>query len=253
MNFIHVFRKEMVQQWRTYRFLIILAVLAVFGMTAPLMTKFMPQIFKAIPGMTPDILNAMPAPTVQEAMGQYVKSMNQFGILLAILTTMGLVVQEKEHGTAAFFLTRPVARETFLLAKFGAQLAAFFAAVAVAALGCWYYTDILFKPLAWGPFLAMNGLMLVAFLAYIAISLLGSAIAKSQGAAIGISISAAIVVSILGAIPTIGNYLPARLFTWGTLLALGMHDSAWPALGVTCGIIVAALLAACLIFRRQEI
>jgi len=253
MNFIKVLRKEMMEQWRTYRFLIILAVLVVFGMTSPLLTKFMPQMFKAIPGMTPELLNAMPAPSVQEAVGQYVKSMNQFGILLAILTTMGIVVQEKERGTAAFFLTRPVSRETFLLAKFSAQTVTFFAGVLIAALGSWYYTDVLFEPLAWGPFLALNGLMLLAFMLYIALALLGSAIARSQGTAIGISISAGIVVAVLGALPSIGNYFPARLFTWGTMLVLGAPDSAWPALGVTIGIMIAALLAACLIFRRQEI
>ena len=32
MNFIPVFRKEMQEQWRTYRFLIVAAVFAAFGL-----------------------------------------------------------------------------------------------------------------------------------------------------------------------------------------------------------------------------
>ena len=253
MNFINVFRKEMLEQWRTYRFLIVMAILIIFGMTSPLMAKFLPELLKAIPGATEAILAIIPTPTVSDAVGQYVKNMNQFGILLALLTTMGMVVQEKERGTAAFFLTRPVSRETFLLAKFASQAVTLVIGVSIAAIGCWYYTYILFEPLPWGPFLASNGLMLVAFLVYVALSLLGSAIARSQGIAVGLAFVALIVMSALGALPSIGNYFPARLFSWGATMLLGGHDTAWPAFGVSLGIIVAALLVACLVFRRQEI
>ena len=120
----------------------------------------------------PNILAAIPTPTVADAITQYVKNMSQFGILLALLMTMGVVVQEKERGTAAFFLTRPVSRETFLLAKFAALAVVFIVSLALAAIGCWYYTWVLFAPLAWGPFLALNGLMLVVFLVYMALALL---------------------------------------------------------------------------------
>jgi hypothetical protein len=34
---------------------------------------------------------------------------------------------------------------------------------------------------------------------------------------------------------------------------LGGSGTAWPALGISLGIIVLALLAACIIFRRQEV
>jgi ABC-2 type transport system permease protein len=179
--------------------------------------------------------------------------MSQFGVLLALLMTMGIVVQEKERGTAAFFLTRPVSRTTFLLAKFASIAITFLASVAIAALGCWYYTTILFEPLAWGPFLAMNGLMLIVFLVYMALSLLGSTLARSQGVAVGLAFVALIVISGIGAIPTIGNYLPGRLFSWGASLVLGGTITAWPALWISLGIIAAALIAACLVFRRQEV
>lgn len=253
MNFMAVFRKEMMEQWRTFRFLIILAVFLVFGMTSPLVAKFLPEMLKAIPGATQALLAAIPAPTVADAIGQYVKNMDQFGILLALLTTMGIVVQEKERGTAAFFLTRPVSRETFLLAKFASQAVIFIVSMAVAALGCWYYTYVLFEPLPWGPFLVLNGLMLVIFLVYIALALLGSTLARSQGVAVGAAFVTLIAISGLGALPTIGNYFPARLITWGAILLLGGNDSAWPAFGISLGIIIAALWIACFIFRRQEI
>jgi ABC-2 type transport system permease protein len=190
---------------------------------------------------------------VADAISQYVKNMSQFGILLALLVTMGVVVQEKERGTAAFFLTRPVSRETFLLAKFAALTVTFIASLALAAAGCWYYTLVLFAPLAWGAFLALNGLMLVVFLVYMALALLASTIARTNGVAVGLAFVALILVGGIGALPSIGEYFPGRLFSWGATLILGGNGAAWPAFGISLGIIAIALLAACIIFRRQEV
>ena len=253
MNFMTVFRKEMQEQWRTYRFLIVAAVFAAFGLASPLLARFTPEMLKAIPGVPAGLLAAIPAPTITDAIAQYVKNMSQFGILLALLMTMGVVVQEKERGTAAFFLTRPVSRETFLLAKFAALAVAFITSLALAAIGCWYYTLVLFSPLAWGPFLALNGLMLVVFLVYMALALLASTLARSNGVAVGLTFAALVILLAVGALPTIGEYLPNRLFSWGASLLMGGNATAWPAFGISLGIIAVALLAACLIFRRQEV
>jgi len=253
MNFAIVFRKELQEQWRTYRFLIVAAVFAAFGLASPLLAKFTPEMLKLIPGLPPEILSAIPAPTLADAISQYVKNMGQFGILLALLVTMGVVVQEKERGTAAFFLTRPVSRETFLLAKFAALSVTFTISLALAALGCWYYSLVLFKALPWGPFLALNGLMLVVFLVYMALALLASTIARSNGMAVGLAFVALILIGGLGAVPTIGEYFPGRLFSWGATLMLGGTGTAWPAFWISLGLIMLALLAACMIFRRQEV
>ncbi len=253
MNFLAVFRKEMQEQWRTYRLLIVVAVLAVFGLASPLLAKFTPEMLRVIPGMPAEILSAIPAPTVTDAITQYVKNMSQFGILLALLVTMGVVVQEKERGTAAFFLTRPVSRETFILAKYTALTVIFMVSLGLAAIGCWYYTYVLFAPLAWGPFLALNGLMLVVFMVYMALALLGSTLARSNGVAVGLAFVALILLVGIGALPSIGEYFPDRLFSWGSSLLMGGNAVAWPAFGVSLGIIIVALAAACLIFRRQEV
>jgi len=253
MNFMAVFRKEMIEQWRTYRLLVIAAVFAAFGLASPLFAKFTPEMMKAIPGIPPEIVSAIPAPTVADAVAQYIKNMSQFGILLALLMTMGVVVQEKERGTAAFFLTRPVSRETFLLAKFAALAATFTVSLALAAIGCWYYTLILFEALPWGPFLALNGLMLAVFLVYVSLGLLSSTIAHSQGVAVGLVLLALILVGGVGSLPGLGDYFPGRLFGWGAELLLGSGEPAWPALWVSLGIVALALTAVVLIFRRQEV
>lgn len=253
MNFLVVLRKELLEQWRTYKLLIVAAILVVFGLTSPLLAKLIPDLLKSIPDMPPGLAESIPAPTLADAVAQYIKNMSQFGILLALLMTMGSVAQEKERGTAALMLTRPVSRGTFLLAKFTAQALTFAASLILAALGCWYYTLLLFEALPWRPFLALNGLMLLVFLVYIAVTLLCSTLARTQAAAGGLAFAALILIGGIGSLPRISDYSPGRLFGWGAAMTLGSGEAAWPALWVSVGLIFAALLAAWLVFRKQEI
>lgn len=260
MNFFTVLRKELLEQWRTYRFLIVAAVMVLFGLLSPLIAKLTPELLKSIPDLPPGLAAAIPPPTLTDAVGQYIKNMSQFGILLALLVSMGVVVQEKERGTAAMMLTRQVSRETFILAKFVALALSFSVALLFAAIGCWYYTYFLFGSLSWGPWLALNALMLLVFLVYIAVAVLCSTLARTQGAAAGLALGALIVVGGIGALPRIGAYLPGRLFSWGASLVLGAGAGSsslstaptWAAVWVSFGLIIACLAAAILIFKRQE-
>jgi len=253
MNFMVVFRKEMLEQWRTHKVLIVVAVLFFFGLTSPLLAKYTPEMLAAIPNIPAGLSGIIPTPTVADAIGQYVKNLSQFGILLALLMSMGSVAQEKERGTAALILTRPVPRGTFLLAKFAGLALTFAVSLLVAGLGCWFYTYLLFEALPWGAFLAQNGLMLLVFLVYIAMTLLCSTLVRSQAGAGGLAFGGLILLAGLGAIPRLAEYLPGQLFSWGMSLSLGIEKTAWPALWVSLGLIVLFIGAAILVFQRQEL
>jgi ABC-2 type transport system permease protein len=246
-------RKEITEQWRTRRLLIVAAVFVLFGLASPLLAKVTPELLRSIPDMPPGLAELVPSPSLADAVGQYVKNMSQFGILLAVLMSMGTVTQEKERGTAAMLLAHPLPRLTFLLAKFTALGITFAISLALAALGCWYYTLLLFEALPVGAFLALNGLMLVVFLVYVAVSLFCSTLARTQGAAAGLSFVALVLVAGIGALPNIGAYFPGQLFAWGGALALGIEGSDWPAFWISLGMILLALAAAWLVFRRQEV
>jgi len=253
MNFMVVFRKEMQEQWRTHKVLIVVAVLFFFGLTSPLLAKYTPEMLAAIPNIPAGLSGIIPTPTVADAIGQYVKNLSQFGILLALLMSMGSVAQEKERGTAALILTRPVPRGTFLLAKFAGLALTFAVSLLLAGLGCWFYTYLLFEALPWGAFLAQNGLMLLVFLVYIAMTLLCSTLVRSQAGAGGLAFGGLILLAGLGAIPRLAEYLPGQLFSWGMSLSLGIEKTAWPALWVSLGLIVLFIGVAILVFQRQEL
>ena len=246
-------KKELREQWRTRRFLVVVAVLVIFGLTSPLMARYLPELIKQVGGIE-GLDQLIPTPTVVDALGQYLKNSFQFGMILALLVPMGAVVGEKDRGTAAMVLSKPVSRTSFLMAKFVTVALVFLAGILLAALGAYYYTGILFQWLNLGAFILFNLLFWIDLLVYVALTLVASTLARSTVAAGGIGFGLFMVLWIAGAIPQVGKYLPDALQIWGMNIALGRGgDPAWGALGVSLGLIAAALVGAVLIFRRQEI
>jgi len=189
-----------------------------------------------------------------DAISQYIKNLSQFGVLLGLLLSMGLVSQEKERGTAAMLLTKPLPRSSFLVAKFLALGLGFVVALTVAALGGYYYTLLLFEALNGGGWLLLNGVLLIQVLVYISITLLFSTLLRSQAAAAGLTLGVALVLSLLEAVPTLAPYVPNRLVVWAANNLLGGPPlEAWPALAISLGLILACLLAAWSVLERQEL
>jgi ABC-2 type transport system permease protein len=252
MSFIAALRKEIIEQWRTYRLLICVVVLGLFGMTSPLMAKFLPELLKSIPGA--EVAAAIiPTPTIADAFTQYLKNTNQFGILLALLITMGAVASEKERGTAAIMLVKPLARISFLVAKFLSINLTLLISLVIAGLGAYYYTLFLFGPTDLVAWAAVSGLLLVQFMVIIAITLLCSTLVRSQAAAAGLAVGVLLFSSIISAVPVIAKLLPGQLLAWSGSILLGSPQPAWNALWVSLGIILACLTAAWIIFDKQEL
>lgn len=248
-----VLRKEMMEQWRSYRLLIVGVVLLVFGLASPLLGKYAPEILRLALPQGEEILSLMPEPTVADAVSQYLKNMGQFGVLLAVLMAMGSVALEKDKGTAGLMLVKPIPRGIFLAAKFLALTVTFAVGIILAGAASYYYTLLLFGPVSLAAWAALNGLLLVFVLVYVALTLLCSTLTESQVVSGGLAFVAVVVLSGLGAVPRLGEYMPAQLNTWAGTLVTGGGAPAWAALGVSAGLIAAALVAAWLIFQRQEL
>lgn len=252
ISFTAAIRKETLEQWRTYRFLVVVAVLVIFGLLSPLIAQLGPEMYRLIPGGE-QIAGLIPKPTIQDAVAQYIKNTSQFALILAILITMGSVAQEKEKGTAAMMLVKPLPRWAFLLSKFIAFLVVFTISILLAALGAYYYTILLFGPMPILSWLALNGLLLGYTLVYVALTLFFSTLGRSQALAGGLSLATLGLLGLLGSIPRVGEILPGQLVTWGALLMGQTGRAYWPALWVSLGIILASLLGAWLVLRKQEL
>lgn len=263
MMFRTLFRKELREQWRTWRFIILVVVLVVSGLISPILAYYTPALLRLVPDMPAGLAGLIPDPTVYDAVVQYVKNVSQFGVLLVILLTMGSLAQEVERGTLAMLLTRPVSRSAVILAKWLVWAVTLLTGLAIGGLMGWLYTLILFEPLPVIPFLQLNLLMFIFLLVFMSVTLLTSTLARTQAVAAGAAFGALALLLILGSLPRLGDYMPGQLNAWGSALmygainstAAGAADSgaAWSSLGVSLAIILLSIFIACLRLEREEI
>ena len=245
-------RKELLEQWRTRRMLVVAVVFTALGIGSPLLARYTPELVKALAGDQFQIV--VPPPTAADAVSQFLKNVGQAGVLTAILLAMGSVAVEKERGTAALLLTKPVSRGAFLFAKLVAIGATLLVGLLLAAIGGYAYTAILFEslpPLGWA---AMTGLVLLSLVAYASLTFLGSVVSRSSLAAAGIGIGALVLLAILSALPSIGPFTPGGLSNPGAALAVGRDPGAviGPVVVNLAGVI-GIFGVAWLAFRRQEL
>ncbi|MCA9945663.1 MAG: YhfC family intramembrane metalloprotease [Anaerolineales bacterium] len=244
---------ELTQQWRTRRALVMVAVFVLFGLASPMLAKFTPELLKSVPGAE-QFAGLIPEPTAADAVAQYIKNLTQFGFILVILLGMGAVAGEKDKGTAAIILSKPLPRWAFLLSKFAAQGVVYFVALLLGTLGAYYYTLVLFEPLALGPFLFGGVLLWLWALVFTAVTLLGSTVAKSIGGGAGLALLGAVLLLILGGIPQVANFFPGALVTWAAQLGLpGNVPFSGAALAANGVLILVFLITAVALFERQEI
>jgi len=174
-------------------------------------------------------------------------------LLLALLMAMGMMAQEKDKGTAALILAKPMSRPVFVLGKFASLALTFTVSVLLAGAAGYYYTLVLFKPLDLAGWLGLNAMILVFLLVYVSLTLLCSTLTKSQVLAGGLAMGIWMMLSLLGALPGIGDYMPRQVVGWAAALGTGTGQTHWPALGVSLGLIIGGLAVACLIFNKQEL
>lgn len=252
MNYFTALRKEITEQWRTSRFIIVGAILVGFGMMSPFLARWMPEIMGMVPGAEM-FAGLIPAPTVQDAVAQFVKNINQFALLLAVFIPMGAIAQEKERGTAALVLVKPLSRGSFITAKFSALVVTFAACLFLSGLAGWYYTTALFEPVSFPAFMLLCLFILIETLVIVSFTLLSSTLFRSQGAAAGVSLAFMLLISLVSSLPSLSHYTPTALVNWGTSQFIGTVQPEWIGLGVSAGMIVLCLGLAWLIFRKQEI
>jgi ABC-2 type transport system permease protein len=245
--------KELLEQWRTRRVLVVAVVFLAFGIGSPLLARFTPELVSTL-AADEGVVIQVPPPTTADAIAQFVRNLGQTGVLAAILLAMGAVATEKERGIAALWLTKPMTRAAYLAAKGIALAAVLGAGIVVAAIGGYAYTVFLFDAPDAAGWAAMSLLLLLQMSAYAAVTFLGSTLTRSPLAAAAIGIAALTVIAIVGALPVIGEWTPSALAGSAMALAAGTEpEHAVGPIVATVALIAVAFGGSWLAFRRQEL
>jgi ABC-2 type transport system permease protein len=246
--------KELLEAWRTYRLIVIGLLFLGLGVSAPIVTKLLPDIIRAFGSTAFQI--AIGTPGVADVVQQLLKNILQFGALAAILVTMGSVATERERGTAAFVLAKPVSRAAFLWAKLVAIGIVFAIAIGLATAGAYLYTWLLFHRPPISAWAEMAAILWLSTMVYVSITFLGSVVARSALGAAGIGFLGLIVGSLLAIVPNFEPWLPAGLSPVAESIALRESSPDLDpvlTISVSVGIVALAVLLSWLRFRRAEL
>jgi ABC-2 type transport system permease protein len=261
-GFTILFRKELAESWRTLRLPIVAGLFLGLGILSPVTARYLREIVNAV--APAGVATSIPPPTVGDAVDQVTKNIGQFGALAAILITMGAVAAEKERGTAAFLLVKPVGRGAFLAAKAAAVGLILAIAALLGTAVAWAYTSLLFELQPIGGWAILAGVLWLSTASYAAITFLGSVVVRSALPAAGIGFAGLIVLAIVSAIGPLAKYVPPGLLgeVRGVVTSAGAAFTGGAAapsddlpLTIACSL---AIMAVCLAgawaaFRRQEL
>ena len=128
-----------------------------------------------------------------------------------VTTAQGAIVREKQLGTAAWVLSKPVSRSAFVLAKFVAYAISFVSLAILIPSAIFYGQSLLLAGHApeLGVFLAGLGIMVVHTLFYLALTLLLGTLFNTRGPISGIAMGLLYI-----------GFLPPNLVPQALLLAL---------------------------------
>lgn len=234
-------KKEIREQIKTYRLVIVGGVFLLFGISTPLTLKYLPEIMKLA---GEDMVISMPPPTAAQSLIEYTSTIGQIGVLVAILVSMGSIANEVRHGTIYLTLSKPVSRAAFVNAKLIAFSLTFFVSLVVASAICYGYTVWLIEDASIAAFTGANLLLMMFLVFCLAATIFFSSLFRSSLAAGGIALAAIVGQGAISAIPAVGDYLPGKLLGWSSNLINGTGEPYWWALGITAAVTVLCLLAA---------
>lgn len=243
--------KELLGLLRSYRALILLAVLLLFGMMSPLFAKLTPQILKSFSGSGVTI--TLPPVTMTDAWAQFFKNIGQMGLIVLLLLFGTSLPQEIAGGTLLIPLSKGLSRGAVVLAKYGAALLCWTVGYALAAFVCCGYTQMLFGRFA-APHLLPALFCLWLFGAFLLalLELFGTAVPGSFGGLLLTALTAGVLLA-MDAFPRLQEWNPATLATQNAVWLTKAAPHIWLAVWVTGGSIVGCLALCVGLFRKRTL
>jgi len=250
--FATLVRKEVSESRRTLRLPAVLVTFLFLGILAPLMAFATPDLVRATGNAA--LAAALPQPTIADAIDSFLKNIDQIGSFVAILLTMGLIANDRERGTAAFVLTKPVSRGAYLAARFLPVAALLGAGVAIAATAAYLYGSALFAPPSAVGLAGAGALLWLSLLVPAAITFLASTVGRSAMVAAMAGFAWWVASSLVVALPRVGSDLPGGLSVAARAVALGgAPGNVLLPMVTSLAVVLLALGASWAAFRTQEL
>jgi ABC-2 type transport system permease protein len=252
-QWIILYNKEMLGFWRNYKWMWVPIVFILLGMMNPVTAYYTPQLLEAN-GLAKEIVKALAVPTGAEVMMKTLSQYNTLGLLILVLTFMGIVASERQSGSAIMVLVKPVTHFTYITAKWASMLSLTIVSFGLGYIATWYYTGILIGSVPftqiWQSFLVYS----VWLLFVVSVTLLYSSLLNSTGGIAFLSLLTLAAFSLL-------TSLLERYMKWspghlsgdaGALVTKGsLSTNLWLPVSVTAMLILVMIYGAAFISKRK--
>lgn len=144
MQWITLFRKEMLENWRNYKWIWMPLVIILLAIMDPISTYYLPQIIESVGGLPDGASIDLPLPSPHDAIMMSLAELSSLGVLIIVLMAMGTISGERKYGVAEIILAKPVPFRTYITTKWAALLIIVWVSLFLGMVASWYYTNLLF-------------------------------------------------------------------------------------------------------------
>jgi ABC-2 type transport system permease protein len=250
-----LYRKEMLEMWRNYKWLWVPLVFILLGMMNPVTTYYMPQLLEAN-GITKEVIQSLPVPTGADILAKALSQYNTLGILILVLSLMGVVASERQNGSAIMVLVKPVTHLSYITAKWAGMISLAIASFALGYIATWYYTGVLIGKVPftqiWHSFLVYSLWLLFV----VTVTLIYSSLLSSTGGIAFLSILTVAVISLSTSfLKRFMKWSPGHLSSdAGNIVSKGAAPTIglWLSVSVTVVLIIILIYGAAFISKRKR-
>jgi ABC-2 type transport system permease protein len=209
---------EVLAAWRGHRVLLVGALFVAIGIAAPVLTRYLPELSRTFGG--PDVEIGVLETGPADVVDFLARIQGQVGAIVAIVLAMGSIAGERERGTLAATLARPVAPAALVFAKAVSVAMTLALATALAVLAAWLYSALVFGAQGFLPWIQAAILLWLWMVVVACVTVLGSALAPSAVGAAGIGVAGLAGLWLVGDIPELNLRLPTGLIEVARAAAL---------------------------------
>lgn len=251
-----LYKKEITEMMRNYKILWIPIVFILLGVMQPVSAYYMPEILDRFGNLPEGTILEMPIPTGEESLLSVLSNYGMLGVLILVLSAMGVVCGERQSGVAGMVMMKPVPYSSYITAKWAGLVTITFISLVVGYIASWYYTDLLIEPVAFDRIIQSVLVYSIWLVFVVTLTLFFSTIMEGNGSVAFLTILVLITISLITSI--FSGYMkwsPATMTDYtGQILMMGELDSNFlPAFMTTIASIIAILFFSIQIFKRKEL
>jgi hypothetical protein len=203
-------------------------------------TEWAVRSFPADPGDGPaKVLSVLPLDNVMVAIG------TQFIVLAAIFATMSLLLAERDGGTLAWTISKPVSRTSVLVSKWlTSTLILWVAAVVIPLTLTTIVVTVLYGLPDLAIVVALCATLITVPAFFVAVALTAATYVPSQSAVGAIGVAVFVGPQIVGGVvPALTPFFPGSIFDWSVGISTGSPASVVTPVAWLAGLAVLFLLA----------